>query len=81
MGLSKLTEGAFGVTVQPLWNLYAHHAQSGSLPSETEIEKVRRRIGWEHIRIEPEIIYFDRPACRSHSTEWPRVWLRISRGA
>ena len=61
MGLSKLTEGAFDVTVQPLWNLYAHHAQSGSLPSETEIAKVRRRIGWEHIRIEPEIIYFDRP--------------------
>ena len=64
MGLSKLTEGAFDVTVQPLWNLYARHAQSGSLPSETEIEKVRRRIGWEHIRIEPEIIYFDRPGMR-----------------
>ncbi|MDA8775781.1 FAD:protein FMN transferase [Opitutales bacterium] len=61
MGLSKLTEGAFDVTVQPLWNLYTRHAQFGSLPSENEIAKVRRRIGWEHVRIEEDIIFFDRP--------------------
>ena len=61
MGLSKLTDGAFDVTVQPLWNLYNRHAQSASLPSENEIAKVRRRIGWKHVRIEEEIIFFDRP--------------------
>ena len=61
MGLSKLTDGAFDVTVQPLWNLYNRHAQSASLPSENEIAKVRRRIGWEHVRIEEDIIFFDRP--------------------
>ena len=61
MGLSKLTDGAFDVTVQPLWNLYNRHAQSGSLPSENEIAKVRSRIGWEHVRIEEDIIFFDRP--------------------
>jgi thiamine biosynthesis lipoprotein len=62
MGLSKLTNGAFDVTVQPLWNLYNRHAQSGSLPSEKEIAKVRRRIGWEHVGIEEDIIFFDRPS-------------------
>ena len=61
MGLSKLTEGAFDVTVQPLWNLYNRHAQSGSLPSENQITKVRRRIGWNHVRIEEDVIFFDRP--------------------
>ena len=61
MVVSKLTDGAFDVTVQPLWNLYTRHAQSGSLPSEHEIAKVRRRIGWEHVRIEEDIIFFDRP--------------------
>ncbi len=61
MNLSKLSDGAFDVTIQPLWNLYARHAQSGSFPSENEIVKVRKRIGWEHLRIEEDIIFFDRP--------------------
>ena len=59
--LSKLTDGAFDVTVQPLWNLYARRAQSGSLPSENEIAQIRRRIGWEHVLVEEELIFFDRP--------------------
>ena len=59
--LSKLTNGAFDVTVQPLWNLYARHAQCGSLPSENEIAKIRRRIGWDHVVVEEDIIFFDRP--------------------
>jgi thiamine biosynthesis lipoprotein len=59
--LSELTGGTFDVTVQPLWNLYARHAQSRSLPSENEIAKVRKRIGWEQIRVEDDMIFFDRP--------------------
>ena len=59
--LSELTGGAFDVSVQPLWNLYARHAQSRSLPSENEIAKVRKRIGWEQIRVEDDMIFFDRP--------------------
>ena len=61
MVFSKLTEGAFDVTVQPLWKLYTRHAQSASLPSENEIAKVRQRIGWEHVRIEEDVIFFDQP--------------------
>ena len=59
--LSRRTGGAFDVTVQPLWKLYAGHSGSRSLPTEAEIGKVRQRMGWEYIRVEPEIIYFDRP--------------------
>ena len=59
--LSRRTRGAFDVTVQPLWKLYARHTDLRSLPTEAEIGKVRQRMGWEYIRVEPEIIYFDRP--------------------
>lgn len=58
--LSKLTEGAFDVTVQPLWRLYADRTGDGASPSEVEIEKVRQRMGWQHVRIEPDLITFDR---------------------
>lgn len=58
--LSRLTQGAFDVTVQPLWRLYADRAGDGALPTEAEMEKVRQRIGWQHVRIEPDIITFDR---------------------
>jgi len=59
--LSRRTWGAFDVTVQPLWKLYARHADLRTLPTEAEIGKVRQRMGWEYIRVEPEIIFFDRP--------------------
>ena len=58
--LSRHTRGAFDVTVQPLWRLYADRTGNGALPTEAEIEKVRRRVGWQHVRIEPDIITFDR---------------------
>ena len=58
--LSRLTQGAFDVTVQPLWRLYADRTGNGALPTEAETEKVRQRIGWRHVRIEPDIITFDR---------------------
>jgi len=58
--LSKRTQGAFDVTVQPLWKLYSDHAKTGSLPTKNEMAVVQQRMGWEHIHIEPDIIYFDR---------------------
>ena len=58
--LSQLTGGAFDVTVQPLWRLYADRAGNGALPTEAESKKARQRIGWQHIRIEDDIITFDR---------------------
>ena len=58
--LSQLTEGAFDVTVQPLWRLYADRSGNGAMPTEAELEKVRQRIGWQLVRIEPDIITFDR---------------------
>lgn len=58
--LSRLTQGAFDVTVQPLWRLHVDRAGDGALPSEVEIEKVRQRMGWQHVRIDSDIVTFDR---------------------
>jgi len=58
--LSRLTRGAFDVTVQPLWRLYVDRTGNGALPTEAEIEKVRQRIGWQHIGIKPDFISLDR---------------------
>lgn len=58
--LSKLTRGAFDVTVQPLWRLYVDRTRNGALPTEAEIEKVRQRIGWQYIGIKPDFISLDR---------------------
>ncbi len=59
--LSRLTQGAFDVTVQPLWELYSSRTATGALPTTAEIQKVRKRMGWQHLRIESDLIYFDRP--------------------
>ena len=58
--LSRLTRGAFDVTVQPLWRLHVDRAGNGALPTEAEMEKVQQRMGWQYVRIESDIITFDR---------------------
>lgn len=58
--LSKRTDGAFDVTVQPLWNLYVDRAATGALPSKSEIEKILQRIGWQHVDIKPDFISLNR---------------------
>lgn len=51
--LSALTDGAFDVSVQPLWQLYSHHfartphAQHGPQPGA--VEQALRRVGWQRI--------------------------------
>ncbi len=47
--LSKDTEGAFDVTVQPLWELYSNKA----LPSPAELADARKHVGWDKVMIEP----------------------------
>ena len=49
--ISHRTNGAFDITVQPLWELYSQHASSGSLPSEEEIRKARQSVDWRKVAI------------------------------
>lgn len=54
--LSALTNGAFDVTVQPLWDLFRKHSLKGSLPKNEEIQKAKTKIGWQFIDIQKDHI-------------------------
>ncbi len=48
---SKASGGAFDVTVQPLWTLYADAQRQGRLPEAAEIEAARRKVDWRRLEI------------------------------
>ncbi len=49
--VSKVTGGAFDITVLPLMNLYRNAEKRGTPPSEQEIRKTLEHVGWERIGI------------------------------
>lgn len=62
---SALSGGAFDVTVQPLWDLYAGHfskpdASPDGPPADAIAEAVAR-VGYEALEIDPERLRFARP--------------------
>lgn len=62
---SQLSDGAFDVTVQPLWELYAAHFSQANAdpagPSEAAIAHARPRLGWRGVTIDSRRIAFARP--------------------
>ncbi len=59
-----LTEGAFDVTVQPLWKLYADHfgaaGTDGSGPSAADIERIGGLVDYRNIKIDENRIELSR---------------------
>jgi FAD:protein FMN transferase len=55
------TGGLFDPTVQPLWATYAQSHASGDAPSPAALAAALERVGWKHLRYEPERIAFARP--------------------
>lgn len=47
--LSRRSQGAFDITVQPLWASYARSQRSGQLPSDSEIDDATRRVDWRRV--------------------------------
>jgi thiamine biosynthesis lipoprotein len=52
--LAERTEGAFDVTVQPLWSVYRHAARRGELPQERELAAARAMVGWRRLSVTAE---------------------------
>jgi len=52
--LSRRTFGAFDITVQPLWELYA--SLQGRKPSPKKLEAVRRAIDYRRVRMETDAV-------------------------
>jgi thiamine biosynthesis lipoprotein len=57
--LWERTEGAFDVTVQPLWQLYSRCARQGLSPTEADLREAQAKIGCRQIHISPELIHLD----------------------
>lgn len=53
---SRLTDGAFDPTVQPLWDLYARSHLGSAVPSSAEVATARRLVDWRRCEVRPECI-------------------------
>lgn len=51
---SRATNGAFDISVQPLWNLYATAKRAGRTPTTDEIAAARSKIDWRKVEVSPD---------------------------
>jgi len=58
---AERSNGAFDVTVQPLWDLYTSAKKENRLPSRGEIEKVRTRVDWRKLSLSNDRITLKSP--------------------
>lgn len=58
------TRGAFDVTVQPLWQVFAAAAKENRLPGPAEVATARQKVDWRQIEIDSACIHFRRPGMR-----------------
>ena len=56
--MSKVTDGAFDITVKPLTEIWNVKAESPKVPEESKIKDALSKIGWENIEIADGYISF-----------------------
>ena len=57
---AEITDGAFDVTVQPLWNLYNEaFTKTNKPPKEDEIEKTLNLVDWRSISVNKNLINYE----------------------
>ena len=59
--VSAQSQGAFDVTVQPLWLAWATAQRAGRLPTQDEINVARARVGWRKLEVTADRVRFLRP--------------------
>lgn len=59
--LSRLTGGAFDITVQPLWHAYSAAAASHRLPTAQQLEHAQSLVGWRDVAIHERGVQLLRP--------------------
>jgi thiamine biosynthesis lipoprotein len=59
--MSERTEGAFDITVQPLWNLYSTAHKSGGLPSEADVATTRDLVDWRKVEFDSSKVRLTSP--------------------
>ena len=59
---ARCSDGAFDITVQPLWELYAACQKQGRLPTDEEIAAARATVDWQAIEIASDCVRLRAPA-------------------
>jgi FAD:protein FMN transferase len=59
--LAALSDGAFDVTVQPLWRCHAEGKRRGRLPTVEEIAAARALVDWRALEVSPGRVSLGRP--------------------
>jgi len=63
---AEMTDGAFDVTVQPLWNLYNEaFIKTNKPPLESEIEKTLSLVDWRSISVNKNLINYEKEGMSS----------------
>jgi thiamine biosynthesis lipoprotein len=62
--LALLTDGAFDITVQPLWELFAAARAAGTLPGAAAIAATRRRVDHRAVRLQGSTVRLAHPEAR-----------------
>lgn len=60
-GISARSNGAFDVTVQPLWAVFEAAQRRGTLPSATAVAQARAAVGWRELQVSPQEIRLGEP--------------------
>lgn len=59
--VSENSQGAFDVTVQPIWNAWQNAKKLNRFPSKDELNVALRLTGWRNLEITPQRIRFLKP--------------------
>ena len=51
---SRLTDGAWDITTGPLTELWGMGTEHPRVPSREEVDRARKLVGWQHLRLRPE---------------------------
>jgi thiamine biosynthesis lipoprotein len=51
---SRRSQGAFDITVQPLWTVFAAAKKGGELPAASAIERARELVDWRKVVVAPD---------------------------
>ncbi len=59
---SRLSDGAFDITVQPLWDLFAAAQRQGRVPTDDEVAEARQAVHWPSVEVRDDCIRLHPPA-------------------
>ena len=59
--VSRVSNGAFDVTVQPLWSLWSQATKAQRLPSEEEVSAVLSRVDWRAVQVDAQRVALLKP--------------------